>query len=385
MKKIAVCLYKFFPFGGLARDAVRILSLCQQKGYAIDIYVMECHGDVPEGFNIEIIETKGFSNHKKVANFIEQFHDRIAKQDYDLVIGFNKIPDLDLYYAADPCYLDRVKSQPDYSLMKHNPRVKFYSACEKAVFKTSSKTVTLMISEVQRQLFKKQYGTQDERLIMLPPGIDPSRKRPEDWQQQRSQLRDQFGIKDDQFLLLMVGTGFKTKGVDRSISALANLPTKLKSKTRLFIIGEGSTTAYEKQAKELGINERVRFFGGRDDIPQFLLAADLLVHPARKENTGTVILETIVAGLPALVTDVCGYASHVSRSHSGLLMSSPFKQDEFDLKLITLLNRKRLTELSEHAIDYATTEDLYSMPEKAAGIISEMLDSKQSMFREMSH
>lgn len=376
MKKIAVCLYKFFPFGGLARDAVRILSLCHQQGYQIDMFVMECHGEIPDGFNIEVIETKGLSNHQKVANFIQQFHARIAEGHYDLVIGFNKIPGLDLYYAADPCYLDRVKSQCDYALMKHNPRVKFYSACEEAVFNPSATTVTLMISDVQRDLFKKQYGTQDERLIMLPPGIDPSRKRPEDWQQQRQQLREQFSIQQDEFLLLMVGTGFKTKGVDRSIAALADLPAKLKNKTRLFIIGEGDATPYEKQAKQAKVSDRVEFFGGRGDIPQFLLAADLLVHPARKENTGTVILEAMVAGLPVLVSDVCGYASHVSRSGSGLLIASPFKQDEFDLKLITMLSRERLAKWSDNAINYAQTEDLYSMPEKAAAIISAMLDAK---------
>jgi UDP-glucose:(heptosyl)LPS alpha-1,3-glucosyltransferase len=210
---------------------------------------------------------------------------------------------------------------------------------------------------------------------MLPPGIDPSRKRPDDWQQQRQQLREQFSIQHDEFLLLMVGTGFKTKGVDRSIAALANLPAKLKNKTRLFIIGEGDATPYEKQAKQAKVSDRVEFFGGRGDIPQFLLAADLLVHPARKENTGTVILEAMVAGLPVLLTYVCGYASHVSRSGSGLLIASPFKQDEFDLKLITMLSRERLANWSDNAINYAQTEDLYSMPEKAAAIISTMLDA----------
>lgn len=383
--KLAVCLYKFFPFGGLARDAVRILSLCRDHGYEIDIFVMECHGDVPAGFNIEVIETKGFSNHQKVANFIEQFHARIADKNYDLVIGFNKIPGLDLYYAADPCYLDRVKNQHHYSLTKHNPRVKFYSECEDAVFNSTSKTVTLMISAVQKELFKKQYGTQDDRLIMLPPGIDPNRKRPEDWQQQRSQMREQFAVEDDELLLLMVGTGFKTKGVDRSIAALASLPAKLRKKTRLFIIGEGETTPYDKQVKELAISDRVTFFGGRSDIPQFLLAADLLIHPARKENTGTVILEAIVAGLPVLVSDVCGYASYVRDSGSGLVITSPFKQDEFDLKLITMLDRDRLAQWSTAAINYAASEDLYSMPEKAATIIDTMARAKEPAEKEISH
>jgi hypothetical protein len=44
----------------------------------------------------------------------------------------------------------------------------------------------------------------------------------------------------------------------------------------------------------------------------FLLGADLLIHPAYNENTGTVLLEAVVAGLPVLTTAVCGYAHYIA-------------------------------------------------------------------------
>ncbi|HIF61158.1 MAG TPA: hypothetical protein EYQ26_17000 [Rhodospirillales bacterium] len=53
--KIAVCLYKYFPFGGLARDFLRIMTICHQRGYEIDVYVMEWQGEIPAGFNVHII------------------------------------------------------------------------------------------------------------------------------------------------------------------------------------------------------------------------------------------------------------------------------------------------------------------------------------------
>ena len=53
--KIAVCLNKFFPFGGLARDFLNITTVCHNRGHKIDVYVMEWHGDMPENFNIHII------------------------------------------------------------------------------------------------------------------------------------------------------------------------------------------------------------------------------------------------------------------------------------------------------------------------------------------
>ena len=67
----------------------------------------------------------------------------------------------------------------------------------------------------------------------------------------------------------------------------------------------------------------VEFLKGRSDIPRFLLGADLLIHPAYNENTGTVLLEALVAGLPVLVTDVCGYAHYITDANCGRVVPSP--------------------------------------------------------------
>lgn len=370
--KLAVCLYKYFPFGGLARDFLRIMTICHNRGYKIDVFVMEWQGEIPEGFNVHIIPTRGFTNHSKVASFIDQISPQLRSKHYDLIIGFNKIPGLDLYYAADPCYLDRVRNQKGYFFNRLGPRLKFYAKCERSVFGVENKTVALMISDVQRDLFQKHYSTPDDRLIMLPPGIDPNRKRPENWSEIRQNFRNEFLINDDEFLILLVGTGFKTKGVDRAIESLASLPENLLSKSHLFIVGEGDPQPYQKLLKKHLTKNQVRFLGGRNDIPQFLLGADLLVHPARKENTGTVILEAIVAGLPVLVTAVCGYAKHIEKSQAGLVISSPFDQNDFDQKLAEMLQSNQLNKWSENGLSYAATEDLYSMPEKVVEIIEQM-------------
>ncbi|MDH5358580.1 MAG: glycosyltransferase family 4 protein [Gammaproteobacteria bacterium] len=378
--KLAVCLYKFFPFGGLARDFLSIMTICRDHGYEVDVYVMEWHGNVPDGFNIHIVSTRGWTNHGKVDSFIKQITPQL-QNNYDLVIGFNKMPGLDLYYAADPCYLDRVKNQKTYFFDKFGGRLQFYVKCERAVFGAESKTVSLMISDVQRDLFKKHYATPAERMIMLPPGIDKDRRRPENWNEIRQEFRHEFNVSNDEFVILMVGTGFKTKGVDRAINGLATIPQALRDKIKLFVVGEGNARPYQKLARQLSVREHVQFFGGRTDIPRFLIGADLLVHPARKENTGTVILEAMVAGLPVLVSDVCGYAKHVTKSDAGLIVPSPFHQQKFSRQLTEMLQADRLQQWSDKGLEYAASEDLYSMPEKAAQIIECMAkDNKHAGF-----
>jgi len=375
--RFAVCLYKFFPFGGLARDFLRIMQASLKTGDTADVFVIEWHGDVPENFHVHLITPNGRSNHAKLQSFLSQVSSELRTQSYDLVIGFNKMPGLDLYYAADPCYLDRLKSHPFYFILKYTARVKFYSACEQAVFGQNANTVSLMISDVQKALFQQHYKTPEKRLISLPPGIDPNRKRPENAALIRQQVRDEFAIQDDQWLLLMVGTGFKTKGVDRAVSIVAQLPSAIKAKTRLLIVGEGDSSAFMKQAEKAGIERQVSFLGGRSDVPRFLLAADLLIHPARKENTGTVILEAMVAGLPVLVSDVCGYSKHVLKSEAGKVLSDASNITLSASELAGMLNQHDIEEWSSKALMYADREDLYSMPEQAASIIRTMAQQKQ--------
>lgn len=372
--RLAFALYKYFPFGGLARDFMRIAKICASKGYVVDVYVMEWEGELIPDFNINVLTCSGWSNHAKVASFQKQLGKKIQNESYDAVIGFNKMPDLDVYYAADPCYIDRFVDKP--RINKLNPRYRFYASVENAVFGVESKTVCLMISDVQTALFKRHYQTPASRLVMLPPGIDADRRRPIDADKRKESFREQLGIDQQSIVLLMVGTGFKTKGVDRSIAALASLPDNLRDTTQLIVVGEDNIPSYEAIAADAGVSKKVRFMGGRADVPEFLLSADFLLHPARKENTGTVILEAMVAGLPMLVSEVCGYAKYVEKSKAGYVVPSPFKQHVLNKMLLDMLTSTEKPKWSKNALDFADVEDLYSMPEKAVEAIERVVRDK---------
>jgi len=367
--RLAFALYKYFPYGGLARDFMRIANVCLAHGHSVDVYVMEWHGEPIADYNVHILSSKGWSNHAKVNSFHKQLAQQLKTNTYDGVIGFNKIPDIDVYYAADPCYIDRFGDS--FSVAKLTSRYRFYAGVEKAVFGEGSKTLCLMISDVQMALFKEHYHTPEERLLMLPPGIDPNRRRPMNAAQKRLDFRSKLKINEHDLVVLMVGTGFKTKGVDRAMTALAALPAKILQKTCLMVVGEDDIARYQRLAADKGIANNVRFMGGRPDVPDFLLAADLLLHPARKDNTGTVILEALVAGLPVLVSDVCGYAKYVKQSQAGLLLASPFKQDELDAQLMMMLLSEDKEQWSANGLAYADKEDLYSMPDKAVQAIEQ--------------
>ena len=367
--QLAFILYKYFPFGGLQRDFMRIALECQQRGHKIRVYTLIWEGDIPDGFDVRIGPVKAFSNHHRNEKFHRWLQADMQQQPVDRVIGFNKMAGLDFYYAADGCYEEKAQTLRN-PLYRYSNRYRYFSGYERAVFAPESKTQILMISEVQQPFFIKHYQTQAERFHLLPPGIARDRRAPINADEIRAEFRTEFNLRDDQYLLLQVGSGFKTKGLDRTLKALASLPTEWRERTRLIVIGQDNPKPFVVQAAALGLSKQVDILKGRSDIPRFLLGADLLMHPAYNENTGTVLLEALVSGLPVMVTDVCGYAHYIKDADCGQVLPSPFQQKQLNQALLHILTDAGLrADWSANALDYAKTANLYSMPQHAADII----------------
>ncbi len=363
--QIAFILYKFFPYGGLQRDFLRIARVCAAAGHQVRVYTMDWEGVREAGFDLRMQRPFALSGHGRNQRFVRWVQEDLARQPVDVVVGFNKMPGLDLYYAADGCFVAKAQKQRGL-WYRFSRRYRHFSGYEQAVFGYGQKTEILMISEVQRPLFEQHYGTEAERFVLLPPGIARDRRAPDNAAEIRTQFRDEFGLGDDQRLLLMIGSGFRTKGLDRSIAALAALPEAQRVRTRLFVIGQDDPKRFQLQAKALGVSDRVRFFAGRDDVPRFLQGADLLIHPAYNENTGTVLLEALVAGLPVLCSDVCGYARYIEEAKAGALVRSPFSQEAFNRLLAEMLDSPERARWRDNALAYADSADIYSLPERAA-------------------
>jgi UDP-glucose:(heptosyl)LPS alpha-1,3-glucosyltransferase len=367
--QLAFVLYKYFPYGGLQRDFLRIALECQARGHAIRVYTPIWEGETPPGFDVRVAPVKAFFNHHRNEKFSAWLAADLARDPVDRVVGFNKMPGLDVYYAADGCYEDKAQTLRN-PLYKHWGRYKHFADYERAVFAPESKTEILMISEVQQPLFIQHYHTPLQRFHLLPPGIAQDRRAPANAAEIRAEFRAEFKLADSDLLLVQIGSGFKTKGLDRSIKALAALPREVKQRTRLIAIGQDDPRAFQLQAKALGVSEQVEILKGRSDIPRFLLGADLLIHPAYNENTGTVLLEALVAGLPVLVTEVCGYAHYIRDADAGRVLPSPFEQAQLDRYLTEMLaDTEQPAAWSRNGLAFADTADLYSMPQRAADVI----------------
>jgi UDP-glucose:(heptosyl)LPS alpha-1,3-glucosyltransferase len=97
------------------------------------------------------------------------------------------------------------------------------------------------------------------------------------------------------------------------------------------------------------------------------------LHPSYAENTGGVILEAMVAGLPSIVTDVCGYAHYVNEAKAGILLETPYSQDIFNKRLEEMLLADKL-KWKESGINFANDADIYDMPQKAVDVIDQVIE-----------
>jgi glycosyltransferase involved in cell wall biosynthesis len=80
-------------------------------------------------------------------------------------------------------------------------------------------------------------------------------------------------------------------------------------------VGDGpERTALEREAKRIGVGDRLRFVGfvAHDRLPAVLAHADMLVLPSLYEELGTVLLEAMQAGLPVVASKTGGIPDGVN-------------------------------------------------------------------------
>jgi UDP-glucose:(heptosyl)LPS alpha-1,3-glucosyltransferase len=367
--RLAFCLFRYFPFSGLARDMLRIAERARARGHEITIFTANWQGDPADDFQTEVLKVSGFSNHGQAAQFHHKLKPRV-QNGFDAVVGFNKIPDLDLYYAADACFAARARYQR-HPLYRLTPRYLGFRRLEHAVFSRHSGTRILALSENAVSEFQEFYGTGDARFTLLPPTLQDRYRNSLSGIDIRTRIRAELEIRQDEQMILMVGSGFRTKGVDRAILAVAALPPTLRQTTRLVVAGNGKARPFESQSEASGVKSQVSFLGGRDDIPDLMAAADVLLHPARNENTGAVLLEAMAMGLPILTTGVCGYARYVTEADAGLVLDAPFDQGALNHTLDKMLSVDA-SAWRRNGPRYASQPLFFSMPDKAVDVIEDV-------------
>ncbi len=369
--KIAMTIFRYFPHGGLQRDFLRIAEACAGRGHQITCFAGEWEGERPSLFSVDVIPLRAWSNHGRAAEFERKALRRIGEGGFDRTIGFNRMKGLDLYFAADNCLALSARAKHSPLALALNPRYRIFLRLEREVFDPRGERPLVMhITPRQKEEFRSAYDTPEERFRLLPPGVDERcRNYPADAAAIRRRVREALGVAEGEWLLLLVGSNLDGKGGDRLLRAVGALPLPLRERCRIVFAGKGATAGCVPLSHELGLAARTCFLGGRDDIPELLLAADLMVHPARNESAGAVLLEALAFGLPVIASGECGFSPIVAEA-GNFALARPFNQTELNEVLERLLaDPEALKALRARTLNYGRKADFYSRAAVAAELI----------------
>jgi glycogen(starch) synthase len=199
------------------------------------------------------------------------------------------------------------------------------------------------------------FDVDEQRITVIPNGIDPSELRPVG---DLEALRAEFARPDER-LVLLVGRLVYEKGFQLALDALPGVIEEV-GNVRFLVAGSGTHEAELKaQAARLGLERHGRFLGwiGDDALHSLYRIADLCVVPSIYEPFGLVALEAMASGCPCIVADTGGLCEVVpagervglrfnggDASHLGLMIERLLLDDELRGRLVA--------EASEHVLSF---------------------------------
>jgi D-inositol-3-phosphate glycosyltransferase len=233
---------------------------------------------------------------------------------------------------------------------------------ERQVLEIADRIIAATLAEESQLQFL--YHANEEKIIIIPPGVDISHFYPIPTDEARSVV----GIPAKDPMLLFVGRIEPLKGVDTLIRAIAHMRSTgvtAQFPHYLAIIGgdpSANTRAMNSEMgrlqnlrAELGLEDMVIFLGKRDQssLPYYYSAADVLIMPSYYESFGMVALEAMACGTPVVASQVGGLAFLIQDGVTGFVVPGGDHEALSD-RLTQLLSRPELRrQFGEQAAAYA--------------------------------
>lgn len=212
---------------------------------------------------------------------------------------------------------------------------------------------------VKRELVEHYPGIP---VILTPNGVDPDRYRPD--RAARDSIRGCESVREDEIVLLFVGSDWEHKGLALVIEALGVL-RDVAPGWRVWVVGRGDRPRYEQLASSLGVSGRLRFFGPRVDVERFYQASDVFVFPTQYETFSLVAYEAAATGLPVVATRVSGIEDLVVDGRTGFVV----RRDTEDIAaaLLQLVQAQVRSRIGAEARSRATE---YTWQRSVASVLS---------------
>ena len=189
---------------------------------------------------------------------------------------------------------------------------------ERAVYRRAARLITL--SRAFAEVLSRSYGIPEERIRIIPGGVDTRRFAVSHSQRQ---ARAELSPPSDRPIIVAVRRLARRMGLEELLAAIALIRSQA-PEVLLVIAGIGPLAEHLKaRVSELGLQANVRLLGlvCDENLPLLYRGATLSIVPTvALEGFGLIVVESLAAGTPVLVTPVGGLPEVVSRLSPQLIL-----------------------------------------------------------------
>ncbi|MBO4619839.1 MAG: glycosyltransferase family 4 protein [Victivallales bacterium] len=292
-------------------DADAVLDVCQlailalKQGHHVTLLTFESAppSGCPRAVKV-ITCPRAFFSPVRHWLFQRAFDQARSSGEYDASFAFVPVKGADIYlprrFVAPPSLLDFFRRPP--SLLWRTCHTQLFSSF---TYVTKSQGLTL----------QEKGCVPQARLLQIDPEFhEECLQRPD--QRSQHELRREFNFSEKHILVLQVADDWHRQGVDRSLAALGGLHPSIGAVCYYLLISRHSSQRkLESLAERQGFSPaHVINLGNSRPLSQMLAIADILLHPAREEEAGTMLIDALTAGIPVVCTDNCGYSIFLHRT-----------------------------------------------------------------------
>ncbi|HEV2304064.1 MAG TPA: glycosyltransferase family 4 protein [Candidatus Acidoferrales bacterium] len=236
---------------------------------------------------------------------------------------------------------------------------------------------TLPLIAVSRKVeneLKRFYGCRSSSFVVYN-GIESSRFKPQVRQSLRGQARATLGYLESDFVLLLIGNDWRTKGLHCLLEAAALLKSRC---VKVAVVGRDDISPFRAAVESRGLNSSVQFLPLRPDPELYYAAADAYAGPSLEDAFGIPPLEAMACGLPVIVSRQAGVSELIAHGEDGYILENPQEPRELTSLIAKLCEDKELRQrIGRRA---AETARQYTWERNAARfheILQHVLEKKQ--------
>ena len=381
--KIALVHLRHAATGGTERYLNQIAAFLAARGDDVAV-VCRRHGEAPDP-RVRFVRLHGLALGAtwRVASFARSVARHLRRERYDVVFGLGRTWTQDVLRlggGTHATYLETAHdaARPGGGRRALGPKHRLALAIERRALSDPALERVVVNSAMVARDVERRYAVAPGRIELVYNGVDLERFHPRRREREGRALRAELGLGADDLALLFLGSGYGRKGLDLVLEAL---PAVLRAapRARLVVAGwDSSAAAYQRRAAELGVADRVRFLGGRDDAEAVYAACDLYALPTRYDPFANATLEALASGLPVVTSAANGACELVTEGLEGSVVRAEATADELAAALSRWCSRERLAEAALAARALAERHPARRTAEESARVLDAAAAAKRA-------